>query len=57
MGVRWLIGVVAFWILLTSVGSFSPKLVIPIAALFLAWAVLGAYLDAERWRARARRYT
>ncbi len=45
MGIRWLTGIMAFWVAFPAVSAGGPAYLVPIGLLFVAWAALAAYLD------------
>jgi hypothetical protein len=55
MSVRWVIGFAAFVMVAPLVASGGPAYAVGVVAVAVASAALGAYLEAERFRARFRR--
>jgi hypothetical protein len=52
---RWLIGLMAFWVAFPAVSAGGPAYLLPIAPIFVLWAALAAYLEAQPSEARASR--
>jgi hypothetical protein len=45
MSIRWLTGIMAFWVAFPAVAAGGPAYLVPIGLLFVAWAALVVYLD------------
>lgn len=52
MAIRWVLGVGAFWLVMPLFVLWGPLPLLAYVLVFAAWAALGAFLDAERWRVR-----
>jgi hypothetical protein len=55
VGIRWLIGLFAFMIIVPLLAQAGTRFVVAGLLAAVAWTALGAYLDAERFCARTRR--
>ena len=55
MSYRWLTGIMAFWVAFPAVSARGPAYLLPIAPVFVVWAALIAYLEAQPSEAPASR--